>query len=138
EELSIRAGMDEVLEKCSERVLKAWTQAYPDRDWMVQNLLDANAWCAANPHKAPKSNYSAFYGRWLSKQWERHRVTLKSNPKPPDRSEQAIRELLAAFLGFESDRELPNEVLNGSKKILAKLGNTRAFTDWGNKILDME
>jgi hypothetical protein len=58
---------------------KAWLDAYPDPPWVEQQILKAVAWEIANPKKR-KKNFAHFINNWLSRDWDKHRSTLPSNP----------------------------------------------------------
>lgn len=60
--------------------IDAWFRAYQDPAWIQLCVLNAVAWVANNPQRAPKTNYGAFIGKWLARDWERHRKSFASNP----------------------------------------------------------
>ena len=77
---------DEVVLKALDRVptniQQAWIDCYPETEWIKTTVRAAYLWTQENAHKAPRSNFGAFYGRWLRKAWESHRMEL--TPKDKD------------------------------------------------------
>lgn len=60
----------DVLPLYEHKFWQAQIRARPQVDFAAQ-LLKAEAWIAANPRKAPKSDYAAFLQRWFAREAER-------------------------------------------------------------------
>lgn len=65
------------------KVQEAWASAYPDSNWICQEIKKAIAWEAANPQKK-KRHFSRFMGNWLSSGWDKSRKFLPSNKPSPE------------------------------------------------------
>ena len=61
--------------KVSLNLQRSWLRIYPI-EFIVAEMLKADAWIYANPHKSPRANFGAFFTRWLVRSWEDHRKTL--------------------------------------------------------------
>lgn len=79
-----------LLARVKPHVVETWLELYPDRAWIMREILKASNWCVENPHKAPKSRVGVFLGGWLERGWDRHRKSLTSQP-----SHRGIAEILA-------------------------------------------
>ncbi len=55
---------------------KTWLDLYGDKDWIDREFLKMAAWCEANPNKRPKSQWVRFINGWLSRGWEKNRLSL--------------------------------------------------------------
>lgn len=64
--------------KISDRVFTSWVDLY-GRDFVLEEIKKASAWCLVNPRRAPKSNPARFLGSWLSRSWEWHRKQIHTN-----------------------------------------------------------
>lgn len=69
---------DPLLSTVTHSAQKAWLVAYPDAEWIRQEILKAAAWIEENPKRRPK-DVRRFLGRWLSRGWEQHRKTVPTN-----------------------------------------------------------
>jgi hypothetical protein len=74
-----------VLRNTSEAVQKAWLKNYPP-EFIVQHVKNADLWMTANTSRAPRTNFGAFFTRWIVKEWERTRL---KNPSPPSQKKSA-------------------------------------------------
>lgn len=70
-------GTKDALAKVKQSVQERWLAAYPDAQWVKQEILKALAWEAANPKKRSK-DFGRFMTNWLSNGWERYRKSLPS------------------------------------------------------------
>lgn len=66
-----------LISEVSIEVQISWLAAYPDADWIVGEVLKANAWIAANPKKRPKK-FGVFMTNWLSRGYESYRKGIPS------------------------------------------------------------
>ncbi len=66
-----------LLSGVTHKLQRAWVQAYADTDWIVTEILKADAWMEANPKKRPKK-FAPFMNNWLAKGWEFHRRGIPS------------------------------------------------------------
>lgn len=62
--------------------IDSWLNLYNDDEFILAELKKGAVWIESNPQSAPKSNYSGFFARWLTKAWDQHRKGLKSNLGP--------------------------------------------------------
>jgi len=72
--------MEDYFMGISHNVQKKWISLY-EISWIKSELKNADLWIETNPHKKPKSNFSAFFTRWLKNGWESHRKTIPSGKK---------------------------------------------------------
>ena len=71
-ELHSAIKFPEYLVQVTDEIQKKWLKMFP-LAMVVDELDKASLWIEANKHKSPKSNYAAFFTRWLVKAYERHR-----------------------------------------------------------------
>lgn len=69
-----------VLRNTSEKVQRAWLKNY-NADFVMQEVRKADLWIVSNSHKAPKTNFAAFFTRWIAKSWEDQRKGFSNKPK---------------------------------------------------------
>lgn len=55
----------------------AWLKAYPSAEWIVTEVLRANAWIESNPQKRPKV-FGRFMANWLGRAFESYRKGIPS------------------------------------------------------------
>lgn len=55
--------------RVSIQIQERWTQAFPDTEWVCNEIQKALAWEASNPTRK-KKNFAAFITRWLTKGWD--------------------------------------------------------------------
>jgi hypothetical protein len=84
--LAEKPGLVALLHDVSHHVQEAWLLAYQDLDWIGREILKAQAWILANPHKRPKK-FGRFMTNWLANGFERHRRGLPTNR--PNRAQES-------------------------------------------------
>ena len=65
--------------KVSEGIQLRWTEAFPESEWVVEEIRKALVWESATPLRR-KKNFAAFISRWLTKGWD-FRKTSPAAPK---------------------------------------------------------
>ena len=55
--------------KVTEKIQLRWQAAFPDSEWVVEQINKALAWEDSNPTRR-KKNFPAFITRWLTKGWD--------------------------------------------------------------------
>lgn len=50
----------------------AWVEAFPEKEWIREQVFRALAWEEANPHKR-KKHFARFISNWLARGWDDHR-----------------------------------------------------------------
>lgn len=55
---------------------QVWFKLYQDVAWIEREIQKAEAWCVANPRRAPKKDFARFVNNWLSRGWEDRRKTV--------------------------------------------------------------
>lgn len=63
---------------------KAWSEAFPDPEWVKQEIRKAVTWELGSP-KNRKRNFAAFVGRWLSRGWD---TRAREAPRRMTRAEE--------------------------------------------------
>lgn len=71
--------------KVSEAVQRRWSEAFPDPQWVCEQVRKALVWEAAHPNRR-KKNFAAFMSNWLGRDWDRRKTPVTSN-----RAEQRSR-----------------------------------------------
>jgi hypothetical protein len=65
--------------RVTQKLSETWEIAFPDSDWVVQQINKAIAWEAANP-KRMKKDFGKFMTNWMNKGWdERRHAPTKTN-----------------------------------------------------------
>lgn len=78
---------------CTHPSQKSWLEAYPSKDFIIQECKRSAAWIASNPQKAPK-DFQRFFNSWLSRAFENYRKGLPSRPiTNAEKNEMHLREM---------------------------------------------
>lgn len=108
--------------RVSVRVQQSWLKNY-SAEFITREVRKAGMWLASNPGRNPKSQWSAFYTKWLLRAWEFER---KQSYAPNQHSEFAKREQNRKPLSQRllTDNGLPpEEECVDSKKVAELLKN---------------
>lgn len=57
----------------SEEIQTRWTEAFPDTEWVVEQIRQALAWESAVPNRK-KKKFGAFITGWLTRGWDKRRI----------------------------------------------------------------
>lgn len=60
-------------------LVNSWQDTYP-KEFLDLSLKEMRNWLLANEAKSPKSQWPRFINSWFRRGWERHRLTIKSQP----------------------------------------------------------
>jgi hypothetical protein len=73
--------IEQILRKVSRQVQKNWVKLFPDRIYILREILKAETWLQNNPKRKPVSDrgMAQFLTNWLSRGWENYRKTQTSN-----------------------------------------------------------
>ena len=69
---------EEALRQVPHKTQRTWLLAYPDTEWLKQEILKAVSWLEVNPRRKPKV-FARFFGNWLSRGWEKYRKTIPAS-----------------------------------------------------------
>lgn len=90
---ALQQEIKEYLSGVKQSVQRSWLIAYPDPEWVCQELGKAYAWIAANPKKAPKK-FDRFFVSWLARGWEQYRKTIPSSQAKKEEERKRLMEIL--------------------------------------------
>lgn len=65
-------------------VQKKWLEMFTP-EFVIAKVKALDLWCLNNPDRAPRSRWSAFYSKHMSKDWETYRTKLPRQPQQPAR-----------------------------------------------------
>ena len=82
----------------TEEVLISWMTAFPDSEWIVEEIKKALGWEIANPARK-KKNFVRFIFNWLTRGWDqRKHPALRQGPNPAEKREAANRQAELEYL----------------------------------------
>jgi hypothetical protein len=65
--------------KVSRKVQESWIAAFPESEWVCNEIQKALAWEVSNPSRR-KKNFASFITRWMTKGWDQRRTSSGSDP----------------------------------------------------------
>jgi hypothetical protein len=93
--------------KVTQAVQSRWLEAFPDSEWVSEQIKTALAWEAAHPARK-KKNFAAFITRWLTRGWDQRRVVLQVS-----KQERPVSKIYSAPVSTQT----PEEAFQNAEKI---------------------
>jgi hypothetical protein len=87
--------------KVKAKITCSWVEAYPDSEWVMQEIRKALAWEVSNPQRR-KKDFGRFMTNWLSRSWDSrksHQVINKAEQR--DAHNAAAAKEALRILGIE-------------------------------------
>lgn len=92
----------EMLKNVTHSLQRSWLTAYPNAEWIMHEMLKANAWQLANPKKKSK-DFGRFFNNWLARSFENYRKNLPSQKSTyADRIQQHNEQVKKQMFGDET------------------------------------